>query len=176
MSASLDKGINALKRQVDSSVAAFFSSCVHCGMCAEACLFYTETGDPARTPINKTEPLRRIWKSEYTLVGRLGKMLGLSKKVDDKLLEDWETLVYDSCTMCGRCSMVCPVGNDITLMIRKTREGMAAAGHAPEGMIGATKRAITIGSPMGVRLPALLSDTQRVVGVSKPSSTPAIVA
>jgi len=133
MSASLDKGINALKQQVDSSVAAFFSSCVHCGICAEACLFYTETGEPERTPINKTEPLRRIWKSEYTLMGRLGKMFGLSKKVDHKLLEEWETLVYDSCTMCGRCSMVCPVGNDITLMIRKTREGMAAAGHAPEG-------------------------------------------
>ncbi len=162
MSASLDKGINALKQQVDSSVAAFFSSCVHCGICAEACLFYTETGEPERTPINKTEPLRRIWKSEYTLMGRLGKMLGLTKKVDDKLLEDWETLVYDSCTMCGRCSMVCPVGNDITLMIRKTREGMAAAGHAPEGMIGATKRSVEIGSPMGVRLPALLAQIKHV--------------
>ncbi len=162
MSASLDKGINALKQQVDSSVAAFFSSCVHCGICAEACLFYTETGEPERTPINKTEPLRRIWKSEYTLMGRLGKMFGLSKKVDHKLLEEWETLVYDSCTMCGRCSMVCPVGNDITLMIRKTREGMAAAGHAPPGMIGASKRSIEIGSPMGVRLPALLAQIKHV--------------
>jgi Fe-S oxidoreductase len=155
MSASLDKGIHALKEQVDSSVAAFFSSCVHCGMCADACLFYTETGDPERTPINKTEPLRRIWKSEYTLFGRIGKMLGLTKKVDEKLLTDWETLVYDSCTLCGRCSIVCPVGNDIALMIRKTREGMAAAGHAPEGLIGATTRAVTIGSPMGVKWPAL---------------------
>jgi Fe-S oxidoreductase len=162
MSASLEKGINALKQQVDSSVAAFFSSCVHCGMCAEACLFYTETGDPAKTPINKTEPLRRIWKSEYTLLGRLGKIFGLNKKVDEKLLTDWETIVYDSCTMCGRCSMVCPVGNDIALMIRKTREGMAAAGHAPEGLIGATKRAVTIGSPMGVKLPALMAQIGHV--------------
>jgi len=162
MSASLEKGINALKQQVDASVAAFFSSCVHCGICAEACLFYTETGEPERTPINKTEPLRRIWKSEYTLVGRLGKLFGLTKKVDHKLLEEWETLVYDSCTMCGRCSMVCPVGNDITMMIRKTREGMAAAGHAPEGMIGASKRSVEIGSPMGVRLPALLAQIRHV--------------
>ncbi len=162
MSASLDKGINALKEQVDSSVAAFFSSCVNCGMCADACLFYTETGDPERTPINKTEPLRRIWKSEYTLLGRIGKMFGLTAKVDDELLTDWETLVYDSCTLCGRCSMVCPVGNDITLMIRKTREGMAAAGHAPEGLIGATTRAVTIGSPMGVKLPALLAQIKHV--------------
>jgi len=162
MSASLDKGINALKEQIDSSVAAFFSSCVHCGMCADACLFYTETGDPERTPINKTEPLRRIWKSEYTLLGRIGKMFGLTAKVDDKLLTDWETLVYDSCTLCGRCSMVCPVGNDIALMIRKTREGMAAAGHAPKDLIGATKRAVTIGSPMGVKLPALMAQIKHV--------------
>ena len=162
MTASLEKGINALKRQIDSSVAAFFSSCVHCGLCAEACLFYTETGDPKRTPINKTEPLRRIWKSEYTLFGRVGKMLGLTKKVDDKFLEEWQELVYDSCTLCGRCSMVCPVGNDIALMIRKTREGLAAAGQAPEGLIGATNRAVTIGSPMGVKWPALRAQIRHV--------------
>ncbi len=162
MSASLDKGINALKEQVDSTVAAFFSSCVHCGMCADACLFYTEIGDPTATPINKTEPLRRIWKSEYTLLGRVGKMFGLTAKVDDALLTEWETLVYDNCTLCGRCSMVCPMGIDIALLIRKTREGMAAAGHAPEGLIGATKRAVTIGSPMGVKLPALMAQINHV--------------
>ncbi len=162
MSASIEKGINALKRQVDSTVAAFFSSCVHCGLCAEACLFYTETGDPKRTPINKTEPLRRIWKSEFTLMGRVGKVLGLTKKVDDKFLEEWQELVYDSCTLCGRCSMVCPVGNDIALMIRKTREGLAAAGQAPEGLIGATNRSVTIGSPMGVKWPALRAQIKHV--------------
>lgn len=58
--------------------------------------------------------------------------------------------------------MVCPVGNDIALLIRKTREGMAAAGHAPEGLIGATTRAVTIGSPMGVKLPALMAQIGHV--------------
>ena len=162
MSASLEKGVNALKEQVDATVASFFSSCVHCGMCSDACLFYTETNNPASTPINKAEPLRRIWKSEYTLLGRVGKMFGLTAKVDDALLTEWETLVYDNCTLCGRCSMVCPMGIDIALLIRKTREGMAAAGHAPEGLIGATKRAVTIGSPMGVKLPALMAQIKHV--------------
>ncbi len=175
MSASIDKGINALKRQVDATVAAFFSSCVHCGLCAEACLFYTETGDPKRTPINKTEPLRRIWKNEYTLMGRLGKVLGLAKKVDEQLLQEWQELVYDSCTLCGRCSMVCPVGNDIALMIRKTREGMAAAGQAPAGLIGAVTRAVTIGSPMGVKWPALKAQIKHVeedTGLKVPVDVP----
>jgi Fe-S oxidoreductase len=67
--------------------------------------------------------------------------------------------------------MVCPVGNDITYMIRKMREGMAVAGHAPEGLIGATRRAVTIGSPMGVKLPALQAQIRNVeqeTGLSVP--------
>ncbi len=152
---NITKGINALKEQIDAPTAAFFSSCVHCGLCAEACLFYTETNDPKYTPINKVEPLRRIWESEYTLFGKLKKVLGLAKPVTDELLAEWEPLIYDGCTLCGRCSMVCPVGNDISGMIRKVREGMVASDHAPEGLIGASTRAIKIGSPMGIRLKAL---------------------
>ena len=155
MSASLDKGITAFKGVIDASVASFFSSCVHCGMCAEACLFYTETGDPKYTPIHKLEPLKRVWQQEYTVVGRLLKLVGASKEVTDEELEQWSPLVYDSCTLCNRCSMVCPVGNDITDMVRRMREGMAVAGHAPPGVVGATQRAIEIGSPMGVKWPAL---------------------
>ncbi len=162
MSASLERGINAFREQIDAPVAAFFSSCVRCGLCAEACLFYTETGDPKYTPIHKLEPLRRTWKQEYTFWGKLAQALGLSKPVSDQELNDWQALVYDSCTLCGRCSMVCPVGNDITYMIRKMREGMAAAGQAPEGLIGATRRAVTIGSPMGVKLPALQAQIRQV--------------
>ena len=159
---TLARGINALKEQIDAPVAAFFESCVRCGMCSEACLFYTETGDPKYTPIHKVEPMRRVWEQNYTFWGKLLKALGISKPVTDAELGDWETLVYDSCTLCGRCSMVCPVGNDITYMIRKFREGMAAAGHAPEGLIGATERAVRIGSPMGVKLPALQAQIRRV--------------
>ncbi|MDH3900147.1 MAG: (Fe-S)-binding protein [Gammaproteobacteria bacterium] len=162
MSASLERGIHAFREQIDAPVASFFSSCVRCGMCASACLFYTETESPEYTPIHKLEPLRRVWKQEYTFWGRYAKVFGLSKPVTDEELTQWETLVYDSCTLCGRCSMVCPVGNDITYMIRKMREGMAASGHAPPGLIGATKRAVTIGSPMGVKLPALQAQIRHI--------------
>jgi Fe-S oxidoreductase len=162
MSASFERGINAFREVLDAPIASFFSSCVHCGLCAEACLFYTETGDPKYTPIHKLEPLRRTWKQEYTLFGRLGKLVGLSKAVTDEELAEWSELVYDSCTMCGRCSMVCPVGNDIAYMVRKMREGMSASGHAPEGVIGATKRTVTIGSPMGVKWPAVQAQIKHV--------------
>ncbi len=159
---SLEKGVNILREQIDGPVAAFFSSCVHCGMCAEACLFYTETGEPKYTPIHKLEPMRRLWEREFTFAGRIKKWLGLAPPISDEELEQWQPLVYDSCTLCGRCSMVCPVGNDITYMIRRMREGMAASGNAPQGLIGATTRAVKLGSPMGVKLATLEAQARHV--------------
>ena len=152
---SVEKGIQFIKAQIDAPVASFFSSCVHCGLCAEACLFYTETEDPKYTPINKVEPMRRVWEQEYTVLGKLKSAIGLSKPVDEETFAEWETMVYDGCSLCGRCSLACPLGNDISGMIRKLREGFAAAGHAPPDLIGATQRAVEIGSPMGVKLPAV---------------------
>jgi len=162
MSANLQRGHNALKEVLDAPIASFFSSCVHCGLCAEACMFYTESGDPKYTPIHKLEPLRRVWSRETTLTGKLASLVGLSRPVTDELLAEWSPLVYDSCSLCGRCSMVCPVGNDIAYMVRKLREGMAASGNAPEGLIGASKRTISIGSPMGVKWPAVQAQIRHV--------------
>ncbi|MBS1202220.1 MAG: Fe-S oxidoreductase [Chromatiaceae bacterium] len=159
---TLERGLAALRAEVDGPVAAFFSSCVHCGICATACPFYVETGDPKYTPILKVEPLRRVWKSEFTLWGRLLSTLGLTKKVTDEMLAEWEELIYDSCSMCGRCSLVCPVGNDIQAMVRKTREGMVASGHAPEGLIAASVRAIQTGSPMGLQWKTLQVQIEHV--------------
>ncbi len=160
--ATLERGLNALREQMNAPVAAFFSSCVNCGMCAEACLFYTETKDPKYTPINKLEPFRRVWEQEYTIFGKIKSMLGLTQPVTDELLAEWEELIYDGCTLCGRCSMVCPVGNDISYMIRRAREGFVAAGYAPDGIKSASRRAVTIGSPMGVKYPALQAQIKHV--------------
>jgi len=159
---SLERGLAALRDEIDAPVAAFFSSCVHCGLCAQACPFYVETGDPKYTPILKVEPLRLLWEQELSLWGRLKAMLGIGRKVTDEMLEEWEPLLYDSCTMCGRCSMVCPVGNDIQSMVRKTREGMVASGHAPAGLIEASARAIRTGSPMGLTWKTLEAQIKHV--------------
>jgi len=160
--ATFARGYQALKENIDISIASYFHSCVHCGMCAEACLFYTETNDPKYTPIHKLAPLRKVWEQEYTLLGRLKVWLGLAQPLKDEELAEWKEYIYDSCTLCGRCSMVCPVGNDLVYMIRKVREGIAAAGHAPTGLIDATTRAIKIGSPMGLKWPALQTQIKHV--------------
>ena len=156
------EGVAALDRQIDARVASYFSSCVHCGLCAEACLFYTETGDPRYTPIYKLEPMRRLWRQKHTFWGRLAASVGLSRPLTEQDFADWEELLYDSCTMCGRCSMVCPVGNDMAYMIRRQREGFSTAGFAPLGMQAATRRALELGSPMGVSLKTLKAAVRHV--------------
>ena len=48
----------------------------------------------------------------------------------DDLME-WQELVYDSCTECGRCMLVCPMGIDISDMVNVTRQAYAKAGLVP---------------------------------------------
>ena len=171
MSERLQKGLEVLRAEVDSKVQSFFSSCVRCGVCAESCLFYTETKDPRYTPIYKTEPLRKLWKNEYSFWGKLTGKLGMTKPMTEADLADWEELVYDGCSMCGRCSMVCPLGVDITMIIFKVKHALAVAGFSPEGLVETTQRAIDVGSPMGVTLKTLQAVIKHVetdTGLSVP--------
>ena len=157
MTTSFEQGINTLKKVIDAPIASYFSSCVNCGICSQACIFYTETDDAKYTPMNRLEPMRRLWEQEYTVVGKLKKLIGLSKEITPQDLENSVELLFESCTTCGRCSMMCPVGNDIVYMIRKMREGLTAAGLAPKALQAAAVRTLEKGSVMGFPLKTLQS-------------------
>jgi len=157
MSTSFEQGVNTLKRLIDAPIASYFSSCTNCGICSQACVFATETEDPKYTPIRRLEPMRRVWEQEYTVVGKLKKLIGLSKKLTMQDFEDNVHLTFESCTTCGRCSMMCPSGNDIVYMIRKMREALTAAGLAPKELQGAAVRTIEKGSVMGFPMNTLES-------------------
>ena len=45
--------------KLDAAKATHLESCVHCGLCAEACQFYIQTEDAKYTPIHKLDLLRR---------------------------------------------------------------------------------------------------------------------
>ncbi len=140
----------------DGEVASFFESCVHCGLCAGACPFYVSTQDPKYTPTYKLFPMVKAYKREKAPLSKIRKMFGLAPDpVTEEELLEWEPLVYDSCTMCGRCTTVCPMGIDIAGTIRKMREGYAAAGLVPEGLQRSAEFVEKTSSPMGVTLKAL---------------------
>ncbi|WP_428540594.1 (Fe-S)-binding protein [Profundibacter sp.] len=145
----------------DGEVASFFEACVHCGECAEACHFYMATKDPKYTPTYKLFPMVKTYKREMAPLHSIRKMFGLlPPAVTEGELREWETLVYDSCTMCGRCTMVCPMGIDIAGTIRKMREGYAAADIVPDGLKRSVDFVEKTGSPMGVTPKALLAQVK----------------
>ena len=157
-----DIAIRTLLDQTDSDIAAYLEACLHCGECAEACQFYAATEDPKYTPTHKLAPLVKAYRRHKAPLRGIKGLLGLlPDEVTEDELREWEPLIYDSCTMCGRCTLVCPMGIDIAGTIRKMREGYAAAGIVPEGLQSARAHVEDTGSPMGVTPKALLAQIRR---------------
>jgi len=131
------------------AAAAYMESCIRCGNCAEACHFYLATNDPKFTPIWKLEPFRRAYEREAGPFAWLYRTLGLKAAVTVAELERWQELIYDSCTMCGRCTMICPMGIDIAGLVGLARHGMFKAGLVPHELWAVAERAEREGSPLG---------------------------
>ena len=104
-------------KDMGRAAAVYMESCIHCGNCAEACHFYVQTGDPKYTPIWKLEPFKQAYKREAGPFAWLYRALNLKHAVTVEELEEWQHLLYDSCTVCGRCTMICPMGIDIASLI-----------------------------------------------------------
>lgn len=129
--------------------AAYMNTCVRCGECAEACHFYQTTGDPKYTPIHKIKPFEDAYHRTHGPFSSLARMLHLAPKLTIDALQDWEELIFDSCTLCGRCTMACPMGIDIAGLVKQTRHGMFEAGLLPERLAQIARNAETKHSPFG---------------------------
>ncbi|HYX66052.1 MAG TPA: (Fe-S)-binding protein [Burkholderiales bacterium] len=130
----VERAMQAFARDMTRTNATYLESCIRCGHCAEACHFYTTSHDPQYTPIWKLEPFKRAWKG---------------KKVSANQLRKWQELLYDSCTMCGRCTLACPMGIDIAGLVAQARHAMFAAGLVPHELHAVAERAEREGSPLG---------------------------
>lgn len=129
------------------AAALHLEACIHCGRCAEACPFFVATGDARFTPALKIQPLRRLYREERA-AGGLRRRRGDGISAAD--LEAWQSLVYDSCTMCGRCTLACPMAIDIAALVAMARRILFAADLAPPDLRAVAERAHREGSPLGV--------------------------
>ena len=121
---------NTFMARVGRRTAVDLDTCIHCGMCAEACHFYIATGEERYTPAYKVEPLRRFYRREISPLRLFNRLF--VRKVDLAELAQWSELVFDACTGCGRCDMMCPMGINISENIGIMREGLAAAELVPD--------------------------------------------
>jgi len=157
-------------RSFGVTAALHMESCVRCGLCADACHFYVTTGDPKYTPIHKLEPFRRAYFREASPIAPLVRAFGLMKKPTIADLEQWQELIYDSCTMCGRCTLACPMGIDIADLVKEARHVMFEAGLVPERLALMDRAARQWGSTAtpGEDLPEILAEVSAQYGVPIP--------
>ena len=100
--------------------------------------------------------------------------LGLARKPSIAELEQWQELIYDSCNMCGRCTLVCPMGIDIAELVRTARHGMFKAGLVPQRLALMDRTARQWGSTAtpGEDLPDIAAEISARHGVPIPCDLP----
>ena len=97
-------------------------------MCAEACHFYVATGE---AEVHADQQARACSSAPISATSaRSRRCSGSRPRAKSTLdeLETWQELIFDSCTLCGRCTLVCPMGIDIAELIKEARHGMFKAG------------------------------------------------
>ncbi len=134
-------------REIGALSAFRLESCIHCGICADACHFYIATEDPQYTPIWKVEPFKQAYKREASAFAPLFRLLGLKREVTTEQLAEWQHLLFDSCNMCGRCSLICPMGIDVAALIEQARHAMFEAGLAPKELYDKAAHQQATGQP-----------------------------
>lgn len=85
-----------------SYMREMLGACASCGMCAESCFFYKNTGDRRAVP---------SYKVRHTL-GRLFRTGGRVKRSE---LEAMADLLWGHCALCRQC--YCPMGIDLSSMM-----------------------------------------------------------
>jgi Fe-S oxidoreductase len=161
-----------MQRKTDRGLALDLESCVNCGYCSEACHFFQPTQDPKYTPTRKLDLLRRVHARETSAFAPIKRLFIRDISIED--LHEWQELVYDACTECGRCSMVCPMGINIARGVNVMREALSEAGLAPLELMAVAQEQEGRGTVFGVG-PAELArvvQTLRDQGIRVPLDEP----
>jgi Fe-S oxidoreductase len=135
---------DAFLARTETHLVGFLEACIHCGHCADACHFHQASGDPRHTPAYKLFPLAKAYRKTRFPLSLF------APAITESDLTEWEELLFDSCTMCGRCTTICPMGIDIASIVGQARQAFVAAGLGPSDLLQAAQNSRDQGSPLGL--------------------------
>lgn len=135
--------------------------CMQCNTCSEACPIYAESGQQEiYRPNYRSEILRKIYHRYFTKAGKwLGKYAGADIDLNWRVVYRLAELSY-RCTICRRCTTVCPLAIDNGLLARELRklfsQEMGIAPHAIHKQ--GTIQHLNTGSSTGMNSAAFLDN------------------
>jgi Fe-S oxidoreductase len=108
-----------LKGESGARLKAYVETCIHCGLCSEACHYYlSHDKDPKFSPVGKVK--QTIWE----ILKRKG-------KIDADFLHRATEIAATECNLCKRCAMYCPFGIDIAYIMLVMRRISHLLGLTP---------------------------------------------
>ena len=116
----IEKVINrVLKEESGARLKAYIDTCIHCGLCSEACHYYlSHDNDPRYSPVGKVK--QTLWK-----------MLKSKGRVSAEFMKRASEIASTECNTCKRCAMYCPFGIDIAYMMLTVRRICHLLGVTP---------------------------------------------
>ncbi|MBK9715013.1 MAG: (Fe-S)-binding protein [Kouleothrix sp.] len=144
------EALHVFVKQTGGWVAAQLEACTAAGSAPRPAISTRSSGNPEFAPVWKIELLRRAYEQRFTLGGKVKVALGLDKPITDGDIAHWSTIVYEACTLCNKCAMVCPMGIQLGPLIHEVREAMAEAQVVPADLLDAVRKQEELGSPLGV--------------------------
>lgn len=144
----VERAKGVMRSKIDRSLALDLEACVNCGYCSEACHVVQATGEAKFAPSRKLDLLRRFHARESSAFAPLKRLFTPDITAAD--LREWQELVYDGCTECGRCSLVCPMGVNTARGVTVMREVLSEAGLAPAELAAVAQEQAGAGTVFGV--------------------------
>lgn len=117
--------------ETDSTILYYLQSCVNCKACEAACPFSATSLE--YSPVNKAEIARQLYRSRFTVWGKIfGRALGGAKKY--LKLDEAETMVDYAwhCVECSSCLFICPMAIDSGALVDLLKQVAFKAGLTPE--------------------------------------------
>ena len=147
---TIKKGLEVFRDPSDSKLITHLNSCVHCGLCAESCIYYLATKDERLTPARKVDIVSSIYKRYHTLTGKIFPMLINARNLDEDTTLEMVDLLFGACTMCGRCTIHCSIGVDISYLVKTGRTMLSNMGMVPATLQSTVNAAVESGNNMSI--------------------------
>lgn len=146
----LERVLSILDDAANSQLLTHLNSCVRCGLCAESCMYYATTNDDRYIPSAKVDLVSSIYHRYYSWTGRVLPWLVHAREFDEATQNDMVDMLFGACTLCGRCTMHCSIGVDITYITRVGRAMLAATGRVPATLQSTVNAALQTGNNMSI--------------------------